>query len=85
MEKAVQCNSLIGAIMGHDFTHIYDTDIRMISPRDYDHMCAVVQATSWGITREEILKKIPVKNTVKLYKMSICKRCGYTIKTEEKV
>lgn len=81
--KPTQCNSLVGSIFGHSFEHIYDEDTRMTSPREYDHMCAIVQATAWGITREEMLRAVPVEQTVVVYRMSICKRCGYTIQSNE--
>ncbi len=77
------CLGLIGWINGHNFEHIYDVDKRPVKAEEFQKMTNQVKKYNFWNTLNEIdASTIPIENVTKVYKHSICKRCGLKIKDE---
>ena len=78
------CDGIFGKIFGHKMKDIYDIDTDLYNYNDVKDAMNKVTFSSEKIT---IAKKIidTPKRTTKVYRCSICQRCGYKINDDLKL
>ena len=66
-----ECKGILGKLLGHKFTHIYNETVEM--PRISDILAKEMKNLSYNFDYD----------TTKTYIHSICERCGLTINKKE--
>lgn len=77
------CKGIIGKIFGHNMKDIYDIDIEQYNHKDLQMSMNQLMFSDKLTAMNKIIDT--PKRTTKVYRCSICERCGYKINDDLKI
>ena len=76
------CRGFIGKIFGHSFKDIYDVDVEQFGVEEQAYILRTQNHYNFSIDQIRNGINIQPKRTTKVFKGSMCKRCGHFIENK---